>query len=419
MGAGMTLTREQRALLAGQGGEMAGRMMRLLVRLGQVYGAKRMLPISSAQISGVSYRSIGEPGLGFLEDIAASGVKVRALTFLNPAGMDLRDWRALGFPRDFARKQERIMAAFREMGAVASATCTPYLAGNLPRFGEHLAWSESSAVSFANSVLGARTNREGGPSALAAAICGCTPAYGLHLGRNRGPTALVRVAAPLRSRADWGALGYWVGERVKDGVPFFAGVEPPGIDELKALGAAMAASGAVALYHVKGLTPEAHRFECRGLESFSVGRKELDSVYRRLHTAGKAAGGKIVRTRTKTKTAAQTRPDLIVTGCPHASLGEILDLARKLKGRKLGIPLWICTSRAAKQTAERMGLCAVIEAAGGSVVADTCMVVSPLEKMGRKVTAVDSAKAAHYLPGFCGQQVIFRDLDRLLKEALR
>ena len=165
----MYLTKEEEKILNGEKGEVMGRMFRLLVRLGEIYGADKMIPVKSVQVAGVSYKSIEDPGTEFLDDIASKGAKVKVLTYLNPAGMDLENWEKLGFPKDFAKKQLRIMDAFKRMGIIVTATCTPYLAGNLPRFREHIAWSESSAVSFANSVIGARTNREGGPSALAAA----------------------------------------------------------------------------------------------------------------------------------------------------------------------------------------------------------------------------------------------------------
>jgi len=382
-------------MLAGERGEVLERNFRLLVRLGDIYRADRMIPVGSVQVAGVSYKSIGDPGLEFLEDMAGKGARVVIPTTLNPPGMDLVDWRELGFPEDFAHKQLRIMEAFKRMGIMMTATCTPYFVGNLPRFGEHVAWSESSAVSFANSVLGARTNREGGPSALAAALSGVTPRYGLHLDERRKPDFLVKVRVELRSGADFGALGCYVGKQVKDKTPYFQGIERAGVDELKALGASMAAAGAVALYHVEGITPEASRFNPKGLETIEVGERELKKMHEKLNTG--------------------EEPDIVMLGCPHASLREISELAGKLSGKRLMKPLWICTSRATKEAARGMGFVEVIERAGGKVVADTCMVVSPIERMGFKCTAVNSGKAATYLPGFCKQAVVFNNLDKLLE----
>ncbi|MBI5480160.1 MAG: aconitase X catalytic domain-containing protein [Deltaproteobacteria bacterium] len=382
-----------------RGARIIQRMMRLLVRLGDIYGAERMMEIGSAQISGVSFKSIGDPGLEFLEDLAAAGVKVAVASTINPAGMDLEDWRTLGFAPEFAARQERIVAAFRALGLMVTATCTPYLVGNLPRFGEHLAWAESSAVSFANSVIGARTNREGGPSALAAAICGCTPDYGLHRDENRAPTVRVRVSAAPATQADFGALGYLVGQRVRDGIPLFSTLPLAGVDELKALGAAMAASGAVALYHIEGVTPEAARYGGRTLDGFEVTAQDLDAVRAELTTGASA--------------------DWLVLGCPHASIKELAEIARKLAGRTVRKRLWVCTSRTVKQLATASGLVQVIEEAGGRVVADTCMVVAPIEAMGQGTMAVDSGKAAAYLPGFCGQRVVFLGRDEIIEEACR
>ncbi len=383
-------------MLSGENGEVLERMFRLLVRLGEIYGADRMIPINSSQVAGVSYKSIGDPGVEFLEDYASKNAKVKVVTFLNPAGMDIEDWQKLNIPPSFAEKQLRIMNAFKKMGIVISATCTPYLAGNLPRFREHIAWSESSAISFSNSVIGARTNREGGPSALAAALCGVTPNYGLHLDENRKPQMLVEVNAKLEDSADFGALGYVVGKQVKNRIPYFRGIKDVDTDQLKALGAAMAASGAVALYHVEDMTPEAHLMETKGLEKLSVSDKDVNETFSKL-TTGK-------------------EPDIVILGCPHSSLKEIMMVSRKLEGKKLKKPLWICTSRMVKEAANRMGFTQTIEAAGGKVVADTCMVVSPIEDMGYKTTAVNSGKAANYLPGFCKQNVIFGRLDSILEK---
>jgi predicted aconitase len=392
----MYLTKEEEKVLAGEHGEVLEKMLRLLVRLGDIYGADKMVPVGSVQVAGVSYKSIEDPGMEFLEDLAKKGARVKVITFLNPAGMDMDDWKAMGIPRAFAEKQIRIMDAFGRMGIVTSATCTPYLAGNLPRYREHLAWSESSAVAFSNSVIGARTNREGGPSALAAALCGVTPHYGLHLDANRKPDLLIDVKAELKSTADYGALGYHVGKIVRNKNPYFVGLPESDTDKLKALGAAMAASGAVAMYHVKDQTPEAHLWETAGLEKVEIGQKELEETYAKLNT-GEAA-------------------DIVILGCPHASLREITELAEKLEGLKVKRPLWICTSRMTKDCAARMGLVHTIEKAGGRVVADTCMVVSPIEDMGYKTTGVNSGKAANYLPGFCKQSVMFKRVDDLVKE---
>ena len=391
----MYLTKEQERMLEGEEGEVVEKLMRLLVRLGDIYNADRMIPVGSVQVSGVSYKSIGDPGLEFLEDFASKGVKVKVLTYLNPAGMDLENWREIGIPADFAERQNRIISAFKKMGIVITATCTPYLAGNLPRFREHIAWSESSAVSFSNSVIGARTNREGGPSALAAAICGFTPNYGLHLDENRKPDFVIDVKADLSFNADFGAMGYFVGSAVKNKIPYFRGIKEANTDNLKALGAAMAASGAVALYHVEGMTPEAGLMDTEGLEVIEFGNEELKETYEKLNTG--------------------EEPDVVILGCPHASLREIAEVARRVEGKTLKKPLWICTSRAMKETAERMGLLDVIEKAGGKIVADTCMVVSPIENLF-KTTAVNSGKAAHYLPGFCKQKVVFANINDLLEE---
>jgi len=394
----MQLTKEQERMLAGEHGEVVERNFRLLMRLGEIYDADRMIPVGSVQVAGVSYKSIGDPGLEFLEDLASKGAKVKVPTTLNPSGMDLEDWKELGFPEDFAEKQLQIMDAFKKMGIAMTATCTPYLVGNMPRFGEHIAWSESSAVSFANSMLGARTNREGGPSALAAALCGVTPNYGLHLDEKRKPTLLVKVNVELKDNSDFGALGYHVGKIVKDGIPYFNGIKKAELEQMKALGAAMAASGAVALYHVEKITPEAHLMSPNGLEVIEVGEKELKEAYAKLNTG--------------------ESPDIVILGCPHASLKEIAELAGKLEGKRLKKPVWICTARATKEAASRMGLVEKIEGAGGKVVADTCTVVSPIERMGFKCTAVNSGKAANYLPGFCKQAVVFNNIDELLKKVL-
>ncbi len=392
----MHLTNEEEKMLESDN-QAVQKAMKLLVKLGDIYGAEEMVEITSAQASGVSYKSIGDPGIKFLEEFAEEGAKVSVPTFANPAGMDLDNWEEMGISEDFAEKQNRIVEAMRKMGINITASCTPYLWSNLPVRNEHIAWAESSAVSFANSVIGAKTNREGGPSALAAAITGRTPKHGLHLEENRKPTHVVDVDVGLENISDFGALGSWVGRKVEDGKPYFTGIDHASTDQLKALGAAMAASGAVALYFVEGTTVDP--MDVSGLEKLHFTDNEMDRECEDL---------------TDTE-----QPDIVVFGCPHCSINEIEDIAEALEGRKIDKDLWVLTSKAVKTWADRMGYTETIEEAGGKVLSDTCNVVCPLEDMGYGNTGTNSGKAANYLPGFCEQKVCFADRDELLEKVLK
>ena len=251
----MFLTKEEEQMLAGERGEGVRKAMEIVVALGKIYDAEKLVGVGSVQVSGVSYKNLGDAGIEFLEDWAAKGGRIAVKTTLNPAGMDLENWRKLGFKEEFASKQIKVMDAFRKMGIPSSCSCIPYLIGNVPKFGEHIAWGESSAVAFANSVIGARTNREGGPSALAAAICGRTAAYGFHLDENRKADFVFDVKCDVRGFEDFGALGNMIGKAVKNKVPYVKGIGESDRDRLKVFGASMAASGAVALWHAEGITP--------------------------------------------------------------------------------------------------------------------------------------------------------------------
>src|SRR5512137_2879228 len=219
----MKLTREEQEFLDGRHGPAARKAMEILAALGTIYGAERLVPVTSVQIAGVSYDNLGEAGLQFLSEMADGGGRARVLTTLNPAGMDVENPEALGIPAEFAEKQRRVIDAFAHMRVVTTCSCTPYLFGNLPHFGEHIAWAESSAVCYANSVLGARTNREGGPSALAAALTGRTPEHGLHLDEARRPEVLVEVQTPLVDEVDHGALGVVLGQQLGPRIPLLRG----------------------------------------------------------------------------------------------------------------------------------------------------------------------------------------------------
>lgn len=393
----MYLTSEEEKMYQGHYGPAVQKSMEILVALGDIYQAEKMVEITSAQISGVSYKTIGDAGLEFLEEMAQSA-RVRVPSTLNPAGVDLDHWQELGFSKEFTKRQLRIVAAYQKMGITTTCTCTPYLASNLPILGSHIAWSESSAVCYANSVIGARTNREGGPAALSAAICGRTPLYGYHLESGRKASTVVEVKTELKG-ADFGALGYLVGKEVGGGVPYFQMINKPGPNDLKSLGASLASSGSVALYHVQDITPEYH-LAMRGLE---VGDVELMTVEE----------SDIREVREKLSSSPR-KPDLICLGCPHASLDEVGEVASLLNGKNLDNDLWVCTSILVKAAADRMGYTDAIEKAGGKVVTDTCMVVAPIEELDYQVIGVNSAKAAIYVPSMCGLEVVYDDLENLL-----
>jgi predicted aconitase len=324
---------------------------------------------------------------------------VRVPTTLNPAGMDLRAWRELGFSQDFADRQLAVIEAFERFGARATCTCTPYLVGNVPRLGEHVAWAESSAVSYANSVLGARTNREGGPSALAAAIAARTAAYGLHLDENRRATLRADVRCPVRTISDFGALGYLVGKVTQNRVPYFVGLEEAQPAALKALGAAMAASGAVALYHVAGVTPEADQPGLLVPDHETLVVNDLRPAYAALNAEARQI-------------------DLVWFGCPHAGLEEIAEVVRLLGGRRVRAALWITAAREVRERAEVQGLVAEIEASGGRVVADMCAVVAPMQELGFRSVATPSAKGATYLPSHAGLVVRYGTVEQCVEAAV-
>ena len=391
----MFLTREEERMLAGEGGWAAKKSMEILVALGKIYGAERMVGVSSVQVSGVSYKNLGDAGIQYLSELARDG-RARVKTTLNPAGMSLTDWRSQGIAPEFADKQLEVIDAYRRLGVEISCTCTPYLAGNEPSFGEHIAWGESSAVVYANSVLGARTNREGGPSALAASLTGRTPLYGYHLDEKRAATLTVDVEADLKSPEDFSAMGYFVGKAAKDGVPFFRGIRSAGVEEFKTLSAALASSGGVAMFHADGLTPEAGT---------------VPGVTERVtFTQGDLLG-------TRAALDDGGAPDLVSVGCPHCSLGEVATIAKLLEGRKVKRELWVCCSREVKRRSDEAGYSKAIEQSGAKFATDTCMVVAPVEEMGYEVVATNSAKACHYLRN-SGLSVRFLSLEGCVSEAV-
>jgi predicted aconitase len=299
------------------------------------------------------------------------------LTTLNPAGLDLENWKNLGISEEFAEKQNLVIDAFRKMGIIISCTCTPYLIGNLPRYGEHVAWSESSAVTFANSVIGAKTNREGGPSALAAAFVGKTPCYGLHLDENRVPDVHVQVTASLKKLSDWGALGYCIGKKAENKIPYITGIKDAELDELKSFCASVVTYGAKPLFYMQGITPGSEKYQ-PPKDKVTIDAIDIEEAYKNINDEASDI-------------------DFVCIGCPHCSIKEIAEVAELLKGKKISpsTEFWVACSRTAKQLADMRGYTAIIEKAGGKFACDTCMAVAPLK--GRfKAIATTSAKGCYY-----------------------
>ncbi|MBN1956189.1 MAG: aconitase X catalytic domain-containing protein [Anaerolineae bacterium] len=399
----MELSRHEQALLAGQRGRAAQKAMEILAALGDIYGAERTVPVASVQIAGVSYDNLGQAGLEFLAEMADGGGRACVLATLNPAGMDVENWQALGIDAAFVHNQAQVLGAFARMNVVTTCSCTPYLVGNLPHYGQHVAWAESSAVCYANSVLGARTNREGGPSALAAALTGRTPAYGYHLEENRRPTLTVQVRGPLGETSDWGALGKAIGDalqgRGENPVPYITGIERASLEQLKSFCASLATYGGSALFHAPGITPEA---ACHKppREMLIITPDDLAAAQASLNDASAA------------------EVDFVSLGCPHLSIHELARLAGLLEGKRVTKEFWLTTARPTRQIAERMGYAQVIEASGAKIAADTCCVVAPIRGRFRAM-ATDSAKACYYAYAKNGLKTRFRPFDQVVAEALR
>ncbi len=388
----MYLTKEEEKMLEGELGEAVQRAMEILVALGDIYGAKEMVKISSAHLSGVSYKTIGEGGLLFLEDFLSLGAKFRVPTTINPCGVDLENWKQLQIcDEEFVKKQRKIVDCYLRMGALPSLTCTPYYGSNVPRFGDHVAWAESSAVIYANSVIGARTNREGAPSALAAAIVGRTPKYGLHLKEDRRGKEKVLVKVDLTCPADYGALGLLLGELgVK--LPYLIAKKKAYMVNvgLKYLGAALAASGDVAMFHFEGITPEASKLDHEFEDKIEIGEREIKEIFEKYHT--------------------EEEPELYAFGCPHLGKEE-LEFFLHLKPRK---ETWLSVGKDFYE--KNRELIERLKEKGYKVISGTCFVVSTIENKYR-VTATNSGKAAKYLPSFCHQRVLFGKAQDLLGDS--
>jgi len=406
----LTLTAEEQAVAAGQSGQGAAMAMRIVAESAKLLGAPRLLPIASAHIDGALYH--GDSGTLFAERLVEGGAQVAVRSTLNVGALDLMGCSRVRLDEPARGMARRMMEAYRKLGCEQSWTCAPYQAGHRPAFGTDVAWGESNAVVFCNSVLGARTNRYGDFLDIACAIAGRAPDYGLHLQENRRATLVFDVsalpAAFLASEIAWPVLGSLYGREVGNAVGVVAGVTGhPGEDALKAFGAAAASSGAVGLFHIAGVTPEA---------------PTLDEALRgeRPEAVIRVTGEMAARAQASLSTAAASdRLDAVAIGSPHLSLAEFDTLERLIAGRRLAAPIYACTGRHALAELDRAGRRKTLEASGVTIVADTCVVVTPIlpEKAGA-VLMTNSGKFAHYAPGNTGYAVLYGSLRDCVESAV-
>ena len=409
------LTSDEQAMLDGHEGKAKQKAMELLVRYAEALGAERFVDTTNvAGVPGQSsvflegyYRDAREAGSGrdaifSLFDLDSDEVvavpPVAAGSCHLQGGYDPENWQLLGATPEAARVSRDSEGYAADHGVTILKTCTPYLAGNVPKLGEHCAWMESSAVVYCNSVLGARTNTEGRESTSAAMLTGKIPDFGLHRDEHRRGTHLIEVDVAVESIMDWGMLGYFVGAAVQERIPVLTGkFGRPDVVRYKHFGAAASSSGGVEMYHLVGATPEApsERAAFGGrapLERLRYGPAERRRTYADLNA-----------------NARDPNVDYVMLGCPHAALEQIEEACRLLDGRKISAScrLWIFTSRAVKQAADRAGYTRIVRDAGGHVLTDTCSAIGRALPPGTKVAALDSAKQVHYLPAIMGIEAWF------------
>jgi predicted aconitase len=386
------LTEEEKGLLRGDRGEAVAEALRGQLEVGEFFGAERLVPVTNVHMMG-DIEVMGDGGLDFLRRTAESGVRCVVNTTTNARCFDFAHVESLNQSAENAAKEKELISHLQEIGVMTTDTCINYQAIYQPHAGEHVAWGDTGTVIYANSVLGARSNFESGPAALAAALTGRTPAYGFHLDANRKGNILVRVDARLESLSDWGALGKLVGEKHQDysAVPVFAGLDrPPTADELKHLGASLASHGSMGMYHAVGATPEARSAEDAfgGREpehEISVTDRDLEDVYAGYDTGDGGA-------------------NLVVFSAPQLSLYELKTLAGLLENEKVreGTSLIVTTNRGYKAAGEDLGYLEKIEATGGTVLEGVCFyildgVARMRDENGWENLVTNSAKLANII----------------------
>jgi predicted aconitase len=405
----LRLSAHEQEILAGDGGPAAALAMKIITRMAEVFGAERLLAIAQAHIDSTIY--IGEANLEFAERLAGLGGRVSVPATLNVSGVDEAGWQAWAVPSDWAEKARRQMVAYEGMGCIPTWTCAPYQTEHAPTFGQQIAWGESNAIVFANSVIGARTERYPDLLDICAAITGRVPAYGLHLDENRRGEVLFELrgipAALQHDDSFYPVFGHLIGKVALDRVPVVHGLDVvPTEDQLKALGAAAASSGNVGLFHIVGVTPEA-----ASLAAAFGGRPPVQQV--------DVDWDALRRARAELTSAAGDGLDLVVLGSPHFSLAEFRALAPRLEGRcHPGVRFLITTSRAVAHLAEREGLVDPVRAFGGDITVDTCILASPMLPPDVRRLMTNSGKYAYYAPGLLGAEITYGSLEDCVRSAV-
>lgn len=405
----MRLTDEEQAMRAGEFGEPPRWAIEHQIAVGDFFDAVDFVPVTHAHVM-ADTESLGEAGVAFLEGLAAATEaerRVRVPTLTDPRGLDPAVCKRLGQSEAMREIEDRAIAAFRALGVLMTDTCINYQTILPPTRGEHLAMGDTGVVIYSNSVFGARSNFEGGPSALAAGLTGRTPRYGYHLGENRRATRRFRLDAAPRDLSEWGALGGIVGRSCGSywEVPLIEGVaEAPGSDALKHFGAAMASFGSTALFHMPGVTAEDTEFAGPAPSSVAIGRADIDAF---VESYG-ATGDKV---------------DVVVFAAPQLSLIELAQVADALAGRQVHAEttLLVTTSPEIKYAADRMGLTARMEAAGAVVAAGICFYQSYAGEMaeanGWRRLLTNSAKLVNIIGGY-GYRPTLASLERCIASAI-
>jgi cis-L-3-hydroxyproline dehydratase len=406
----LTLSERDRAMLAGDHGPAAQLAMSIVVRMAAVYGASELMDVSQAHIDSTIY--LGDATLEFAERLASLGARVAVPTSLNVSGVDECGWKDWAVSPEWAAKAARQMLAYERMGASPTWTCAPYQTKMRPSFGQQVAWGESNAIAFANSVIGARTERYPDLLDVCCAITGRVPAVGLHLTENRAGELLLRLErVPQVLQEDdqfFAVLGHLVGQLAGDSIPVIDGVTArPTEDQLKAFAAAAASSGRVALFHMVGVTPEA-----RTLDEAFQGRDVPTPTPIRT-TDLRAA-------RTELTTADGRELDMVILGSPHFSVAEFRQLAPLVAGRRAHprVKFLITSGRLMKELAEEAGVLAPIVDFGAQITLDTCILASPMLPADIKTLMTNSAKYAYYAPSLLNTRVTFGSLADCVRSAI-